>query len=125
MKVAVTAQDGTLDAEVDPRFGRCSFFVIVDPETMTCEAVRNESAGAGSGAGVQAGQLVAEQDVRFVLTGNCGPNAFKVCEAAGIKVITDVSGTVRDAVEKLKNHEYSVSDGPSVGPHHGMRDQSE
>ena len=120
MKIAISAMGTTLDAEVDPRFGRCQYFIIVEPETMEFEAVDNSSAMAGGGAGISAAQMIAGKGVEAVLTGNCGPNAFNVLEAAGIKVITGVSGTVQDAVEGYKSGKYQVSSQANVAPHSGM-----
>lgn len=120
MKIAVSATAANLGAQVDPRFGRCQFFVIVDPDSMEFEGVDNSSAGASGGAGVAAAQLIAGKAVEAVLTGNCGPNAFNVLEAAGIKVITGVSGTVQEAVEGYKAGKYNAISQANVSPHSGM-----
>src|SRR4030042_2085859 len=92
MKIAITATGPALDAEIDPRFGRCQYFVIVDPETMQFEAVENSSAVAGGGAGVSTAQMIVGKGVEAVLTGNCGPNAYQVLSAAGVKVGPGVAG---------------------------------
>ena len=120
MKVAVTATGNTLESEVDPRFGRCQWFLIVNTDDLTHEAVSNASMSAGGGAGVQSGQLMADRDVKCVLTGNCGPNAFSTLNAAGIQVITGVSGVARDAVERFKSGALAAADGANVGSHAGM-----
>lgn len=120
MKVAVTSTNPTIEANVDPRFGRCSYFVFVDTETMKFEAADNPGASAGGGAGIATAQSIAEKGVNAVLTGNCGPNAYKVLNAAGIKVITGVSGTIRQAVEDFKAGKYQESSAPSVSGHYGL-----
>lgn len=120
MKIAVTSRGTTLDDQVDPRFGRCANFVIVDTDDMSCEALENSNAAAGGGAGIQSAQLVAGKNVKVVLTGNCGPNAFRTLEAAGIEVIVGASGTVRQAVEQQQTGKLSASGGPSVESHAGM-----
>ena len=120
MKIAITARGNDLDSQVDPRFGRCAVFLVVDTESMAFEAVQNASAAAGGGAGIQAAQLVADRDVEAVLTGNCGPNAFRTLQAAGIEVIVGVSGTVRDAAERYKSGALAATEGPNVGSHFGM-----
>ena len=74
MKICVTSQGNNLDSQIDPRFGRCAFFIIAEPDTLDFEAVENSNAQAMGGAGIQSGQLVASKDVKAVLTGNCGPN---------------------------------------------------
>jgi predicted Fe-Mo cluster-binding NifX family protein len=120
MKIAVSSAGTDLNAQVDPRFGRCRYFVVIDPDTMEFEALENSSASSGSGAGVATGQLIAGKGVEVVLTGNCGPNAFNVLEAAGINVITGVSGSVHDAVAGYKSGKYRAASQANVAPHSGM-----
>lgn len=120
MKIAVSATAPTLDAEVDPRFGRCQYFIIVDPETMEFEAMDNSSAMAAGGAGISTAQVVANKGVGVVLTGNCGPNAYQTLSAAGVQVISGVVGIVRDAVEAYKAGRLQSSAQPSVEAHFGM-----
>jgi len=120
MKIAISATGPTLDAEVNPRFGRCQYFIIVDPETMQFEAIENSSAMAAGGAGISAGQMIADKGVQAVLTGNCGPNAYQVLSAAGIQVITGVSGKVKDAVQSYKSGRFQTSSQPNVAAHFGM-----
>jgi len=115
MKIAISATGTNLDAEVDPRFGRCQYFIIVDPETMQFEAVENTSAMASGGAGISAAQMIAGKGVEAVLTGNCGPNAYQVLSPAGIKVITGVSGKVKDAVQSYKSGQLQPGSPPSGG----------
>ncbi len=101
MKVAVSASGDSLDAMVNPRFGRCEYFVIVDTDSMNYTAFANENAGLSSGAGIQSASFAASQGVQAVLTGNCGPKAAQTFSAANIDVYTGYSGTVRQAVEKF------------------------
>ncbi len=120
MRIALTASGPTLDADLDPRFGRCACFLIVDTDTMEFEAVENSDAALGGGAGIQSAQLIAAKDVKFVLTGNCGPNAHETLSAAGIGVIPSCSGAVRDAVEQFKAGQPNTASAPSVASHAGM-----
>jgi len=120
MKIAVSSVGTDLNAQVDPRFGRCQYFIVVDPDTMEFEALENSGAMVGGAAGTVTGQFVADKGAGVVLTGNCGPNAFNVLRAVGIKVMTGVSGTVQDAVEGYKSGKYQASSQPNVAPHSGM-----
>jgi len=120
MKICVSASAGSLDAQVDPRFGRCPYFVIVDSETMEFKTIPNTSAGAVGGAGIQAAQTVAGKGVKVVVTGNVGPNAFQALSAAGIKTVVGAFGTVREAVEKYKLGELSEARTSTVRGHSGM-----
>ena len=122
MKIAITASGPTLDTNVDPRFGRCPYFLIVDTDTLEFEAVENPSVALGGGAGIQSAQLMAAKDAKFVLTGNCGPNAHETLSAAGIGVIPGCSGTVRDAVEQFKSGQLNTTSEPNVASHSGMAD---
>lgn len=121
MKICITAQGDTLDAQVDPRFGRCAYFIIAETDTDEFEAIDNGNIHARGGAGVQSGQLVSEKGVKAVLTGNVGPNAFQTLQAGGIEIITGITGTVREAVEKYKSGELQPISGPNVGSHSGMK----
>ena len=121
MKICVTASGDSLDAPVDPRFGRTSHFMIVDSETMAFEAVPNMAAGAMSGAGIQAAQAIARKGVNVVITGNVGPNAFQALASAGIKTIVGAYGTVREVIEKYKRGELKETSEPTVGGHFGRR----
>jgi len=89
MKVAVSSTGNNLDAQLDPRFGRCQFFLIVNPDDMSFEALNNESAAQGGGAGIQAAQFLASQGVAVGITGNCGPNAVQPLSAAGIELFAN------------------------------------
>jgi predicted Fe-Mo cluster-binding NifX family protein len=120
MKIAVTATGPSLDAEVDPRFGRCPYFLFVETADLSFEAVANASVTLGGGAGIQSAQLMAEKAVEYVLTGNCGPNAYRTLEAAGIKVVTGCSGTARQAMEGFQSGAWSAVQQPNVGSHFGV-----
>lgn len=116
MKICVSAQAPGLDAQVDPRFGRCQYFCIVDTDTLACESIDNAAIGAAGGAGIQAAQLVANRGVQVVLTGNVGPNAYATLQAAGITIVTGAAGTVREAVEAYKSGRLGQpASGPTVG----------
>jgi len=124
MKIAVSATEGSLDANVDPRFGRCAYFIIVEiegNEIKNHEVVSNQATEATRGAGIQAAQTIANKGAEIVITGNIGPNAFNVLNQTGIKIVTGVSGKVKEAVKKylkgkLKETTQPTSEfGPDIG----------
>jgi predicted Fe-Mo cluster-binding NifX family protein len=119
MKIAVAASGNNLDAPVDPRFGRCAWFVIVDSDTMAFEAVQNPGAMAGGGAGIQAAQVVASKGAQAVVAGNMGPNAHQALTAAGIQILPFMAGTVRQAVEAVKAGKLTAASAPTVPLHFG------
>jgi predicted Fe-Mo cluster-binding NifX family protein len=102
-KICITSQGKDLEAEVDPSFGRAHYFLIVDPRTMESEAVENPNIEASQGAGIQTAQLVSSKNVGTVLTGSCGPNALRVLESSGIRVITGTTGRIKDVLQKYKS----------------------
>jgi len=120
MKIAVSATAPGLDGEVDPRFGRCQYFVIVDPQTMEFETLDNSNAMAAGGAGISTAQMIAAKAVEAVLTGNCGPNAYQTLSAAGVQVMSGVSGKIKDAVEAYKAGKLQPNAQASVDSHYGM-----
>lgn len=121
MKICVTAQGDNLDAQLDPRFGRCEYFIFVDIDTLEFEAVKNPNTESMGGAGIQSAQLVANKKVKAVITGNVGPNAFQTLNAAGIEVITGLSGTIKEAIEKYKRGELRPAQTPNVGTKFGSK----
>ena len=120
MKIAVSASNPDLTSPVDPRFGRCSYFIFIDPETMGFEAVKNPNVSSSSGAGIQAAQLVSEKGAQVVLTGHCGPNAFQTLQAAGIELFVGVRGSVQEAVEQYRSGKLQLAGQPNAPPHAGM-----
>lgn len=120
MKIALTSIGPTLEDEIDARFGRCQYFLIVDPDSLEFEAVKNPNTALGGGAGIQSAQLMGNRNVSVVLTGNCGPNAFQTFGASGIKVITGVGGQVRQAVQQFKSGTLKSTSNPNVESHFGM-----
>jgi len=115
MKIAVTSTGTDLDSPVDPRFGRAPYFLVVDSETFAFDVVNNnENVNALKGAGIQAARTVGDKGVEVLLTGFCGPNAFKALKAAGIKVANDADGSVRDAVKAYLGGKLSVAEAPSA-----------
>jgi len=120
MKVCVTAGASGLDAPLDPRFGRCPFFVIVDLDSMKENSIANANAGAASGAGIQAAQAIVGLGASALITGNIGPNALQTLSAAGIEVYQHQGRTVMEAIEKFKNGELTKISAPTRPAHSGM-----
>jgi len=118
MKIAVTSKGQELSSDVDPRFGRAPFIIIVDTESMAFEAVDNSTnVNAFKGAGIQAATMVADKGAEVLLTGYCGPNAFKTVAAAGMKVVNDISGTVADVVTRFNAGDVTYSEAANTDGH--------
>ncbi len=119
MKIAVSTMGNTLESMMDQRFGRAAFFIIVDSETMEFEAINNEAAASAGGAGITSAQSVVDKGVEAIITGNVGPNAMNVLNAAEIDIYRGASASVgeniaefkKGALEKIAN---------SVPSHFGM-----
>ncbi|MBW1735640.1 MAG: NifB/NifX family molybdenum-iron cluster-binding protein [Deltaproteobacteria bacterium] len=115
MKIAVTSTGDNLDSEVDPRFGRAVYIIVVDSDTFAFEAVDNkENVNAFKGAGIQAAKTVSEKGAEVLLTGFCGPNAFKALNAAKVGVANDAKGSVREAVQAYLDGKLPLSDRANV-----------
>ncbi len=118
MKVVVTSSGKSLDAAVDPRFGRAPQFICVDTATGETTVVDNTAGvSAAQGAGVQAAETVARLGADCLLTGHCGPKAFRALEAANIPVYVGASGTVADALQQLEKGRLERATKPDVGGH--------
>jgi predicted Fe-Mo cluster-binding NifX family protein len=118
MKIAITSAKDSLEAQVDPRFGRAPYFAIYETDNDSVEFVSNEqNLNAPSGAGIQAAQNVVATGAKVLITGNCGPKAFMILNTAGIKIIIGFAGTVKEAAEKFKKGELSYADDANVEGH--------
>ena len=113
MKIAITSTGTSLDSNVDPRFGRCAYFIIYDIDSDTFEFIENTSRQAMGGAGIQAGQLMASKNVGAVITGNLA-KCFQSFRSRKNKMYSGVSGTVREAIEKYKNGQLTEISAPDV-----------
>ena len=118
MKIAITSQGKDLNSLVDPRFGRAAYIIVVDTDTMDFEVIDNAAnKGSSRGAGTQAASNVSETGAEVLLTGFCGPNAFKTLDAANIKVGNDAKGTVQDAVNQYKEGKFEFASDANVDGH--------
>jgi predicted Fe-Mo cluster-binding NifX family protein len=120
VKVCISSTGKDLDANVDQRFGRCKYFVLVDTDTMEPTAVPNEGMESFGGSGIQASQTVIQHGAKAVVTGNVGPNAFEVLKEAGIKVYTGATGTVADAIAAFRAGALPEAGSPTVQSHAGI-----
>ncbi|HIJ66597.1 MAG TPA: NifB/NifX family molybdenum-iron cluster-binding protein [Candidatus Hydrogenedentes bacterium] len=118
MKVAVTSQGQTMASEVDPRFGRARFFIVLDTESGVFAVHDNaQNLNAAQGAGIQAAQNVAQLGVEAIVTGNIGPKAHSALEAGHVKVYIGAEGTIRRAIERFNAGQLECADRPNVGGH--------
>lgn len=118
MKIAVTSRGKDLEAETDPRFGRAPFFIIYETEDESFTVIDNkQNLNAQQGVGVQAGQAVIGTGAMALLTGNCGPKAFRVLRTAGVKVFTGAAGTVRQSIEAYAAGKLTEADSANVEGH--------
>jgi predicted Fe-Mo cluster-binding NifX family protein len=115
MKIAVSATGPSLEDRIEPRFGRCACFLIIETGTLGIEVIENPGRNLGGGAGMEAARKVADQGVSHVLTGRCGPNAEKMLSAAGIRMVEDCEGTVREAVERFRSGSVRAAERTSAG----------
>jgi predicted Fe-Mo cluster-binding NifX family protein len=118
MKVAVTTAGDDLQAEIDPRFGRAGRLLVYDTESRDYEILENRAGReAAQGAGIQTAKHVVECGATTVITGHCGPNAFRALEAAGVTVVTGVEGRIADALERLAQGHLTPARGADVRGH--------
>ena len=118
MKIVVTSQGKELSSEIDPRFGRAKWLVVIDTETSDFQVHDNTvNLNAVQGAGIQTGQNIANLNVEAVITGNVGPNAFKTLNAAGVKIFLAEKQTVAEALESFKTGKLKEIDSANVEGH--------
>lgn len=118
MKLAITAKGPDLTSPVDLRFGRAPFIIIVDSETLEFEACDNTSnVNAFKGAGIQAATMIHNKGAKVLMTGYCGPKAFQIIETAGIKVVSDIAGTVNQAIDLFRLGDFEYTDSANAEAH--------
>nr|MBC8360983.1 NifB/NifX family molybdenum-iron cluster-binding protein [Candidatus Desulfatibia profunda] len=120
MKIVISSSGKNLDSMLDPRFGRCAYFLLVDTNDMSFEIFDNDNIALGGGAGIQAAQFVNTKGPVAVITGNCGPNAFQTLSTAGIEVFLGNTGTVRKALEAYLNGDLTSADNANAPDHSGI-----
>lgn len=104
MKVAITSTGNNLESKIDPRFGRCAYFVIYDTETKKSEFVENPNRNASNGAGPASVQLVADNGAKKIVSGEFGMKIKSILDSLSIQMIVmkDHNKTVQDIIDMLK-----------------------
>lgn len=118
MKIVVTSRGDGLEAQVDPRFGRTACFILYDTETKEAHNVDNrQSLNAPQGAGIQAAETISRLGAECLLTGHCGPKAFRTLTAAGIRVYTGAEGTVAESITAFEQGRFPPAAAADVESH--------
>ena len=118
MKLAITSTGNTLSADMDPRFGRAAYFLIVDSDTLEFEVVENtQNLNLPQGAGIQAGKTIINQHASVLITGNCGPKAFQVLSQAGVDIKIGASGSIDSVIQAFKRGELQSASDANVEGH--------
>lgn len=118
MKIAISSSGDNLQSAVDPRFGRCKNFIIIEISDMSLAVHQNSAQFVGHGAGTKAAQDLLKFGVSALISGNIGPNAFQVLSAANIRMYTS-SGTIENTVEAFKKGDLVEMTQPSNAGHMG------
>ncbi|MBN1573393.1 MAG: NifB/NifX family molybdenum-iron cluster-binding protein [Deltaproteobacteria bacterium] len=123
MRIAITSKGDSLESGLDPRFGRCQYFIIVDSDDLqNFKALSNDAVSSGGGAGIKAAQTVINEGVEAVISGNFGPNAFDALYSGGVKLYTADVATVKDAVDALGSGKARLLESASAAAHAGLRE---
>lgn len=118
MKIAVASIGDQLISHMDFRFGRAEYFIIADPETLEYEVLENKhNVHSPHKAGTQAAKAIVKQKADVLICANCGPKAFDILTAAGIKVVTGVQGRVIDSIAQYQSGRLEAAEGPDVTDH--------
>ncbi|MBU3914419.1 NifB/NifX family molybdenum-iron cluster-binding protein [bacterium] len=118
MKIAISSKGTDINSDVDPRFGRAAYILIVDTDTFEFKTLDNrENVNRLKGSGIQAASMIYENGAEVLLTGYCGPNAVKTLKAAKIKIAAEVSGTVKEAVSLFNEGKFPFIEEANVEGH--------
>ncbi|AKB18970.1 MULTISPECIES: NifB/NifX family molybdenum-iron cluster-binding protein [unclassified Methanosarcina] len=121
MKICISACGKDSDSEVDPQFGRCNYFVIIDPDTGSVTSIKNPGSEASGGAGIRAAEAIVGEEVDTLLTGSVGPNAFSILFEAGIEIRSGIRGTVAFALQEYQSGKLALLENSNASTHSGMR----
>ena len=119
MKLAITGGTPQFDTQLERRFGRCAYVIIVDTETRAWESFPNPAAEARGGAGTQAAQFLANKGVEAVVSGDFGPNAFTALDAASIQMYSAQEGQAEALVDDFLAERLVRVTGSTGPAHHG------
>ncbi len=123
MRIDISSTGTDLDSQIDPRFGRCTYFLIVETDDLSFEVFKNTSAVLGGGAGIQSVEFIASKGAKAVITGRCGPNAVQALSAAGLDVYVDHAGIIKDVLQKFVAGGFTPTLQPNAAVHSGLKDQ--
>lgn len=121
MKICISACGKDLNSEVDPQFGRCNYFVIIDPDIGSVTSIKNPGSEASGGAGIRAAEAIAGAGVDTLLTGSVGPNSFSILSEAGIETCSGIKGTVAFALREYQAGKLAVLESPNASTHSGIK----
>ncbi len=108
MKIGISSKGRNMQSQVDPRFGRCAYFLIVQTDDMSIEVFKNENETIRSNAGIHSAKFLDKKGVKAVLTGYCGANAMDIFNDCGIQVITGQAGSINDVIQNCET--YKIMD---------------
>lgn len=117
LKVTVTSTGKDLDSLLDERFGRTSYFIIMDTDSDKIEVIENQNSNSAHGTGVQVAQFVSGMGAKALITGNVGPNAMRVLKASGIDIFRANSMTVREALQSFADGKLEKLSDATTDPH--------
>ncbi|MBN1970435.1 MAG: dinitrogenase iron-molybdenum cofactor biosynthesis protein [Candidatus Delongbacteria bacterium] len=110
MKIAFTVNESKESTLFDKRFGRAGAIAIYDTENKKIEFHNNlQNQNAAQGAGIQAAQNIIDLGVSALVTGNCGPKAFKVLSQSNIIIYNCNSNSLIEAIEEYSTGKLSNS----------------
>lgn len=118
MLIAISASGDVLTSSMDMRFGRAKGFILYDTNEQTHSYIDNiQNLESEQGAGIQAAQNVINNNIEALITGHCGPKAFKLLSAANVTIYLAQEGNVKDQIEKLRQGKLKKADNPDVEGH--------
>jgi predicted Fe-Mo cluster-binding NifX family protein len=120
MKIAISLEENNgLDSTASTIFGRCPFFMTIDPTSMAFDIIENPARQATGGAGIQAAQWVLDQGATTVISGNLGPKAFDVLSAGSVSAYRHDGGSAEDVLKAFKEDTLECLLAPNANAHSG------
>lgn len=87
MKIAITSTGNSLESQLDSRFGRCSYFVVFDTDSLSTEFIPNPNKENVEGAGPASVQLIASKGATKVVSGEFGAKVKSLFDSLQIQLV--------------------------------------
>lgn len=100
MKIAIASEGKDENSLVSPVGGRAEYYLIFEDRELV-KTIRNPFRIGGGGAGPSVAQMLANENVNLVVSGNFGGNMQAALDSKDIKIKTEENKTVKKIIDEI------------------------